>query len=82
MTTTTNNAANNANTSSSKAEYFNLNIKGQGVLSNIRRIETFNGDFLRVLINALSGPNDNPIYVRFDATVASKEATNLISQCK
>jgi hypothetical protein len=32
-----------------------------------------------VVINALSGPTDNPTYVRFDATVAGKEATDLIS---
>ena len=80
MTTTTNNAANNANTSSSKAEYFNLNIKGQGDLSNIRRIETLTGSFISVVINTLSGPTGNPTYVRFDATVAGKEATDLISR--
>lgn len=33
--TTTNNAA---NTASTKSEYFNLNIKGLGYLTNIRRI--------------------------------------------
>lgn len=76
MTTTTHNAANNANTSSSKAEYFNLSIKGQGVLSNIRRIETLAGSFLSVMINALSGPTDNTTYV----TVAGKQATDLISR--
>ncbi|MBY4890059.1 DUF3577 domain-containing protein [Pantoea sp. DY-15] len=80
--TTTNNAANNANTTSTKAEYFNLNIKGLGYLSNIRRIETLNGGFLSVVINALSGPTDSPTYVRFDATVAGKEATDLISRCQ
>lgn len=36
--TTTNNAANYINTTSTKAEYFNLNINGLGYLSNIRRI--------------------------------------------
>ncbi|MXP60180.1 STY4534 family ICE replication protein [Pantoea sp. Taur] len=80
--TTTNNAANNANTTSTKAEYFNLNIKGLGYLSNIRRIETLTGSFLSVVINALSGLTDNPTYVRFDATVAGKEATDLISRCQ
>jgi len=35
-----------------------------------------------VVINALSGPTDNPTYVRFDATVAGKEATDLISRCQ
>lgn len=80
--TTTNNAAHNANTTSTKAEYFNLNIKGLGYLSNIRRIETLTGGFLSVVINALSGPTDNPTYVRFDATVAGKEATDLKSRCQ
>ena len=80
--TTTNNAANKTNNTSTKAEYFNLNIKGLGYLSNIRRIETLTGSFLSVVINALSGPNDNPTYVRFDATVAGKEATDLISRCQ
>ncbi|ERH64283.1 hypothetical protein N172_03615 [Pantoea dispersa EGD-AAK13] len=78
--TTTNNAANN--TTSTKAEYCNLNIKGLGYLSNIRRIETLNDGILSVVINALSGPTDNPTYVRFDATVAGKEATDLISRCQ
>lgn len=80
--TTTNKAANNTNTTSTKAEYFNLNIKGLGYLSNIRRIETLIGSFLSVVIKALSGPTDNPTYVRFDATVAGKEATDLISRCQ
>lgn len=68
--TTTKNAANN--TTSTKAEYFNLNIKGLGYLSNIRRIETLNDGILSVVINALCGPTDNPTYVRFDATVTAK----------
>lgn len=80
--TTTNNAANNTNTTSTKAEYFNLNIKGLGYLSNIRRIETLNRGFVSVVINALSGPTDNPTYVRFDDTVAGEEATDLISRCQ
>lgn len=74
MTATT---TNNVNTTSTKAEYFNLNIKGLGHLSNTRRIETLNGGFLSVVINTLSGPTDSPTYVRFDATVAGKEATDL-----
>ena len=52
----------------------------QCYLSNIRRIETLNGRFLSMVINTLSGPTDSPTYVRFDATVASKEATDLISR--
>ena len=80
--TTTNNATNNANTTSTKAEYFNLNIKGLGYLSNIRRIETRTGSFLSVVINALSGPTGNPAYVRFDATVAGKKTTHLTSLCQ
>lgn len=80
--TTTNNAANKANTTSTEAEYFNLNIKGLGYLSNIRRIETLNGGFLSVVINVLSGTADSPTYVRFDATVAGKEAADPISRCQ
>ncbi|EJL81870.1 STY4534 family ICE replication protein [Pantoea sp. GM01] len=80
--TTTNNATNNTNNTSTKAEYFNLNIKGLGYLSKIRRIETLTGSFLSVVINALSGPTDNPTYVRFDSTVAGKEATDLMSRCQ
>lgn len=70
--TTTNHAAKNTNPTASKAEYFILNIKGLGYPSNIRRIETLSLGFVSVVINALSGPTDNPTYVRFDATVASK----------
>ena len=80
--TTTNNAANNTNTTSTKAEYFNLNIKGLGYLSNIRRIETLTGSFLSVVSNALSGPTDNPTFVRFAAIVAGTEATDLTSRCR
>lgn len=71
MTTTTNsNAANNGNTTTTNAEYFILDIKELGYLSNIRRIETLTGSFLSVEINVLSGPSDNPTYVRFDANAA------------
>ncbi len=81
--TTTNNAANTANTASTKSEYFNLNIKGLGYLSNIRRIETLTGSFLSVVINALSGPTDNPTYLRFDATSpVRKQRTLYISRCQ
>jgi hypothetical protein len=80
--TTTNNSANNTNTTSTKPEYFNLNIRGLGYLSNIRRIEILNGGFISVVINALSGPTDNPTYVRFDSAVAGKEATDLINHCQ
>lgn len=79
---TTNHAANNTNTTASKAEYVILNIKGLCYLSNIRRIETLNRGFVSVVINALSGPTDNPTYVRFDDTVAGHEATDLISRCQ
>jgi len=57
---TTNNAANNANTTSTKAEHYDHNIKGLGYLSNIRRIDTLTGSFLSVVIDALNGPTDNP----------------------
>ncbi|WP_187494097.1 DUF3577 domain-containing protein, partial [Duffyella gerundensis] len=34
------------------------------------------------VINALSGPSDSPSYVRFDVTVAGKEASSLINRCQ
>lgn len=74
--TTTNNAAHTPNTTSTKAKYFNLSIKGLGYLSNIRRIETLSGSLLSVEIHALRGPTDNYTYMRFDAAFAGKEATD------
>lgn len=70
------------NTTSAKTEYFNLTIKGLGYLSNIRQVNYQNGAFLSCVINALSGPTDNPSYVRFDIVVAGKEATSLIGRCQ
>ncbi|EME9896619.1 DUF3577 domain-containing protein [Escherichia coli] len=73
-----------ANTSSAnaKTEYFNLTLKGLGYLSNIRQVNHQNGTFLSCVVNALSGPTDTPSYVRFDVTVAGKEATSLIARCQ
>ncbi|HHP3477823.1 TPA: STY4534 family ICE replication protein [Escherichia coli] len=73
-----------ANTSSAnaKTEYFNLTLKGLGYLSNIRQVNHQNGTFLSCVVNALSGPTDSPSYVRFDVTVAGKEATSLIARCQ
>ncbi len=65
-----------------KTEYFNLTMKGLGYLSNVRQVNHQNGSFLSCVINALSGPTDNPSYTRFDVTVAGKEATTLISRCQ
>ncbi|HAT1683244.1 TPA: DUF3577 domain-containing protein [Klebsiella oxytoca] len=70
------------NTASGKTEYFNLTIKGLGYLSNIRQVNLQNGSFLSCVINALSGPTDNPAYVRFDVSVAGKDATSLIGRCQ
>ncbi|MFD1802159.1 STY4534 family ICE replication protein [Mixta tenebrionis] len=70
-----------ANNTTAKTEYFNLTIKGLGYLSNIRQVNHQNGSFLSCVINALSGPTDNPSYVRFDVVVAGKEATSLIARC-
>ena len=70
------------NTSSAKAEYFNLTVKGLGYLSNVRQVNHQNGSFLCCVINALSGPTDNPSYTRFDVTVVGKDATTLISRCQ
>ncbi|HDC1160665.1 TPA: STY4534 family ICE replication protein [Escherichia coli] len=65
-----------------KTEYFNLTLKGLGYLSNIRQVNHQNGTFLSCVVNALSGPTDSPSYVRFDVTVAGKEATSLIARCQ
>ncbi|MDX7033663.1 DUF3577 domain-containing protein, partial [Enterobacter hormaechei] len=65
-----------------KSEYFNLTIKGIGYLSNIRPVNHQNGSFLSCVLNALSGPTDNPAYVRFDISVAGIEATSLIARCQ
>ncbi|EFE5706899.1 DUF3577 domain-containing protein [Escherichia coli] len=73
-----------ANTSSAnaKTEYFNLTLKGLGYLSNIRQVNHQNGTFLSCVVNALSGLTDSLSYVRFDVTVAGKEATSLIARCQ
>ncbi|HBD1844122.1 TPA: DUF3577 domain-containing protein [Salmonella enterica] len=71
-----------SNTQSAKTEYFNLHIKGLGYLSHIRQVNGQTGTFLSCVINALSGATDNPSYVRFDVTVAGKEASSLISRCQ
>ncbi|HAX3549581.1 TPA: DUF3577 domain-containing protein, partial [Escherichia coli] len=65
-----------------KTEYFNLTLKGLGYLSNVRQVNHQNGSFLSCVVNALSGPTDSPSYVRFDVTVAGKEATSLIARCQ
>jgi len=76
-------SANNSTASTSqKTEYFNLNISGLGYLNSVRRINGPNGTFISCVINALSGPTDNPKYVRFDVTVAGKEASSLINRCQ
>jgi hypothetical protein len=74
--------ANNTASTSNKTEYFNLNIKGLGYLNNIRRVNGPNGTFISCVINALSGPMDNPKYVRFDVTVSGKDASSLINRCQ
>lgn len=53
------------NSTSAKTEYFNLTMKGLGYLSNVRQVNHQNGSFLSCVINALSGPTDNPSYTRF-----------------
>ncbi|MEQ2024872.1 STY4534 family ICE replication protein [Xenorhabdus szentirmaii] len=69
-------------TALTKNDYFNLNIKGLGYLNNIRHVSTASGTFLSCVINALNGPSDNPVYVRFDITVVGKEATSLVGRCQ
>ena len=73
-------SANNTS-ASAKSEYFNLTIKGIGYLKH-PPVNHQNGSFLSCVINALSGPTDNPAYVRFDISVAGKEATSLIARCQ
>ncbi|WP_187650902.1 STY4534 family ICE replication protein [Xenorhabdus indica] len=68
--------------SKNENKYFNLHINGIGYLSNIRSLNGPNGRFLAVVINALSGPTDNPAYVRFDATVAGENTIKLINRCQ
>lgn len=75
-------SANTPSAQSAKGDYFNLNIKGLGYLSNVRQINAQTGTFISCVINALSGATDNPTYVRFDVTVAGKEANNLINRCQ
>lgn len=76
-----NNTSNASNTGKSK-DYFNLTINGLGYLSNVRQVNAQSGTFISCVINALSGPADSPSYVRFDVTVAGKEASSLINRCQ
>ncbi|MBA5206053.1 DUF3577 domain-containing protein [Pectobacterium versatile] len=75
-------AQNQNNSQTGKSEYFNLLINGLGYVSNIRHVTGTSGQFLSCVINALSGPADKANYVRFDVTVAGKEATDLIARCQ
>ncbi|MCH5049195.1 STY4534 family ICE replication protein [Pectobacterium aquaticum] len=77
-----NNAQTQNNSQTGKSEYFNLLINGLGYVSNIRQVTGTSGPFLSCVINALSGPADKANYVRFDVTVAGKEATDLIARCQ
>ncbi|GAB7261549.1 hypothetical protein DZJ_23180 [Dickeya ananatis] len=77
-----NNSQASNNAQSGKSEYFNILISGLGYVSNIRQVNAQSGTFLSCVINALSGPADKANYVRFDVTVAGKEASNLISRCQ
>lgn len=78
-----NNAQSATTTSAaSRNDYFNLTIKGLGYLSNVRQVNAQSGTFISCVINALSGPGDSPSYVRFDVTVAGKEASSLINRCQ
>lgn len=77
-----NNSQAQNNSQNGKPEYFNLLISGLGYVSNIRHVTGQSGQFLSCVINALSGPSDKANYVRFDVTVAGKEASDLISRCQ
>lgn len=69
-------------TSSRVANRLKVGSVGLGYLSNVRQVNHQNGSFLCCVINALSGPTDNPSYTRFDVTVVGKDATTLISRCQ
>lgn len=71
-----------ANNNGKSKDYFNLTINGLGYLSNVRQVNAQTGTFISCVINALSGPSDSPSYVRFDVTVAGKEASSLINRCQ
>ena len=49
------------NNTTSENKYFNLHVNGIGYLSNIRQVNGPKGQFLTAVINALSGPADNPV---------------------
>ncbi|EAO5493979.1 hypothetical protein DPY64_10665 [Salmonella enterica subsp. enterica serovar Newport] len=67
---------------SKETNYFNLNISGLGYISNVRQVVNGNSKFTCCTLNALSGPTDNADYIRFDVTVAGKDATSLINRCQ
>ena len=66
------------NIATSENKYFNLHVNGIGYLSNIRQVNGPKGQFLTAVINALSGPADNPVYVRFDTTVVGENTISLV----
>ncbi|EEP9821182.1 DUF3577 domain-containing protein [Salmonella enterica subsp. diarizonae] len=70
------------NTDKKEVNYFNLNINGLGYIGNVRKIENGNSAFTCCTLNALCGPTDKADYVRFDVTVAGKDATSLINRCQ
>ncbi|EGT3611413.1 DUF3577 domain-containing protein [Morganella morganii] len=69
------------NNSTSENKYFNLHINGIGYLTYIRLVDGPKGQFLTAVINALSGPTENPSYVRFDTTVVGDNTVSLIKRC-
>ncbi|EMZ5449199.1 STY4534 family ICE replication protein [Providencia stuartii] len=69
------------NNATSENKYFNLHVNGIGYLSNIRQLNGPKGQFLTAVINALSGPADNPVYVRFDTTVVGENTASLVRRC-
>ncbi|EIX7011203.1 STY4534 family ICE replication protein [Proteus mirabilis] len=69
------------NNATSENKYFNLHVNGIGYLSNIRQVNGPKGQFLTAVINALSGPADNPVYVRFDTTVVGENTASLVRRC-
>lgn len=71
----------NKNSSASETKYFNLHVNGIGYITTIRQVDGPKGQFLTAVINALSGPQDNPAYVRFDTTVVGDNTVSLIKRC-
>lgn len=69
-------------TETNQLSYFDLHISGLGYLNRIREITPKKGQpFLACDIAALTGPNSDVEYRRFDVRVSGAEAQALIRRC-